>query len=69
MKLKYTLLALVGIGSLSANAQTAQSMASEAPAHRVALTNKPGANYFLSLSGWIVWGVRDNVFQSLDYRS
>ena len=41
MKLKYTLLALVGIGSLSANAQTAQSMASEAPAHRVALTNLP----------------------------
>lgn len=53
MKLKYTLLALVGIGSLSANAQTAQSMASEAPAHRVALTNKPGANYFLSLSGGV----------------
>ena len=53
MKLKYTLLALAGIASLTANAQTAQPMASDAPAHRVALAHQPGANYFISLAGGV----------------
>lgn len=53
MKLKYTLLVLAGLSSLAAKAQTMQPTTSEAPAHRVAFEHKPGANYFISLSGGV----------------
>ena len=51
MNLKYTLLVLAGISSLTAQAQTAQPTTTEAPAHRVAFAHASGSNHFISLAG------------------
>lgn len=53
MKLKYTLLVLAGLASLTAKAQTMQPSSTDAPAHRVAFEHKPGANYFITLGGGV----------------
>lgn len=50
MNLKSSLLVLAGLVGLSANAQT-QHTSTDAPAHKVAFTHKPGTNYFVSLAG------------------
>lgn len=50
MNLKSSLLVLAGLVGLSANAQT-QHTSTDAPAHTVAFTHKPGTNYFVSLAG------------------